>query len=86
MELKDLKKEYGKLEKKHKLPSFKEVNETFEIDKIENESDCLVREVRKIIMDKIINTTTNLMCQRHLLWGEKANHKSQNNQITNQIQ
>ena len=33
MELKDLKKEYEKLSKKHKIPSFKELNECFEIDR-----------------------------------------------------
>jgi len=58
MELKDLKKEYGLLEKKHNLPSFKELNEDFEIDKIDKESDCLLRVVRKVMMEKIVNSLT----------------------------
>ena len=54
MELDKLKKEYDKLEKRYKLPSFKELNEDFEIEKIDRESDTLLRSVRKVMMDKII--------------------------------
>ena len=54
MELKELKSEYDKLVVKYKLPSFKELNEAFEIDRIERDTDCVLREVRKIMMDKII--------------------------------
>jgi len=56
MELTDLKKQYFVLEKRHKIPSFNAVNEDFEIDKIDKESDCLIRIVRKIMMEKIVNT------------------------------
>ena len=55
MELKELKSRYNKLAENYKLPSFKEVNECFEIDRIERETDCILREVRKIMMDKIIS-------------------------------
>lgn len=54
MELKDLKKEYESLRNKHKLPSFQELNEDFEVDKIDKENDTLLRVVRKVMMDKII--------------------------------
>ena len=54
MELKDLKKEYIKLEKKYKLPGFNELNEGFEIDRIERDTDYILREIRKTMMDKII--------------------------------
>jgi hypothetical protein len=54
MELVGLKKEYGNLAKKHGLPDFKEVNECFEIDRIERDTDFLLREVRKTMMDKVV--------------------------------
>jgi hypothetical protein len=56
MEIKDLKKEYEILEKKYKLPSFKELNENFEIDKIDKESETIIRIIRKAIMEKLINS------------------------------
>ncbi|MDP3881908.1 MAG: hypothetical protein Q8Q31_03460 [Nanoarchaeota archaeon] len=54
MELKELKKEYSELEKKYKLPSFDKINEDFEIEKINAESDFLLRIIRKLMMDKIV--------------------------------
>ena len=56
MELKDLKNNYEKLSGKYKMPSFKEINESFEIDKIDKESDALLRVIRKVIMEKIVNS------------------------------
>ena len=56
MELKELKEHYSKLEAKHKLPSFKELNDSFEIDKIDKESDTLLRVIRKVMMEKIVNS------------------------------
>ena len=54
--LEKLKEEYEKLQKKHKLPSFKELNEDFHIEKIaESETEILIREVRKFIGDKLAN-------------------------------
>jgi len=54
--LENLKKEYEKLEKKQKLPSFKEMNEDFYIEKIaENETDMLIREVRRMVGDRLAN-------------------------------
>jgi len=55
-ELNDLKKVYEDTARNHKLPGFKELNEDFEIEKIEKESNYLLRQVRKIMMEKIVNT------------------------------
>lgn len=55
MELTEFKKRYLDLEKKHKLPSFSQLNEIFEIEKIERDSETLLREIRKVMMDKVIN-------------------------------
>ena len=54
MELKELKKVYSESEKKYKLPSFNKLNEDFEIEKINIESDFLLRVIRKLMMDKIV--------------------------------
>lgn len=56
MELENLKKEYEKLAKAQKLPSFSELNADFEIEKLEKESDNLLRSVRKVMMEKIVNS------------------------------
>ena len=55
MELKDFKKEYDEKAKKFKLPSFSELEENFEIGKAETD-DLVLRTVRKVMMDRIINT------------------------------
>ena len=53
--LEQLKKDYTKLRSRYKLPSFQELNEEFDIEKVaEHETDCLAREIRKTIMDKAI--------------------------------
>ena len=48
----EIEKEYQKLAKKHKLPSFENLNNEFEISTIEEE-DFLLREVRRKIAEKI---------------------------------
>ena len=54
--LEKLKKDYEILKKEYNLPSFKELNEDFYIEKIaESETEILVREVRKFIGDKMMN-------------------------------
>jgi hypothetical protein len=55
MELKELKKRYTELENKYKLPTFKQMNEDFEIEKISLESEVLLRVIRKLMMDKILS-------------------------------
>ncbi|MAG38183.1 hypothetical protein CMI45_02245 [Candidatus Pacearchaeota archaeon] len=56
IEFKELEEEYAKYEKKYKLPSFKELNNDFEIDKLDKISGNFVKSIRKTMMDKIVNT------------------------------
>lgn len=51
-----LKKEYGVLAKKYKLPSFSDLNSDFDIEKISPESDVLLRGVRKQMLEKVVAT------------------------------
>ena len=55
-DLENLKKDYEKIQRKHGLPSFQELNEDFQIEKVaEVETDFLVREIRKFMADKFSN-------------------------------
>ena len=47
-------KKYLELNKKHNLPKFDELNRDFEIDKLDKETDFLLKAIRKIIMEKIM--------------------------------
>lgn len=60
MELKDFKKDYSKYIEKYKLPKFEELNEDFEIDKLEKDTDYLLRAIRKLMMEKIVNSVNFL--------------------------
>lgn len=60
MELNELKEIYSEYEKKYKLPSFVKLNEHFEIEKIERESNIFLRVVRKTMMDKVVNSLSFL--------------------------
>ena len=51
-----LKEDYERLRKRHNLPSFKELNEDFQIEKAaETETEILIREVRRFVGDKLTN-------------------------------
>jgi hypothetical protein len=53
--LKLLKKDYERIRTRYKLPSFQQLNEEFEIERIaEKETDMLLREVRKAITEKVV--------------------------------
>ncbi len=55
-DLENLKKDYEKIQRKHDLPSFQELNEDFQIEKVaEIKTDFLVREIRKFMADKFSN-------------------------------
>lgn len=56
MKLADLKKDYSVLAAKYKLPKFAELNEDFEVEKCEKESETLLRVIRKVMMEKIISS------------------------------
>ncbi len=60
MELDVLKKEYEKLVKKYNLPNFKDIDLDFEIDKFDKDTDFLLRAIRKIVMEKVVNSMTFL--------------------------
>lgn len=60
MDIKELRKTYEILAKKHKLPSFEYLNENFEIDKIEKDTECLLRIIRKVMMEKVVNSLSFL--------------------------
>jgi len=52
--LKKLKEDYEKLAKQYKLPSFKELNEEFEIEKVaEKETELMLRNIRRCMLEKI---------------------------------
>ena len=56
MGLGQLKKEYEKLQKKHNLPGFKEMNEDFYIEKIaEIDTELLLTAIRRWIWEKFSN-------------------------------
>lgn len=51
-----LKENYAKFQKKYSLPSFDDLNEEFSIEKIaDHETDYLLREVRKVVAEKVFN-------------------------------
>lgn len=50
------KKKYAEIQNKHDLPSFEELNQDFHIEKLcKTESDYLVREIRKFMIEKLQN-------------------------------
>ena len=56
--LETLKQEYKKIQEKHNLPSFEELNEDFNIEKAsEMKVELLIREIRRFIADKLSNYT-----------------------------
>lgn len=56
MDLQKLKKDYSDIEKKYKLPSFEKLNENFEVDKIDKDTDMIARAIRKAMIDKVVNS------------------------------
>jgi len=54
--LKILKQDYKKIQEKYNLPNFEELNDDFQIEKAaENETDFLLREIRKLIAERFFN-------------------------------
>jgi hypothetical protein len=51
--IKDLKKEYEKYKDKYKLPEFHELNEVFDSEEIEIETEFFLRRLRKLIAERI---------------------------------
>lgn len=58
MELEKLKKDYDILSKKYRLPSFRELNEEFEIEKItDRDTELVLKNVRRCVIEKIAAIT-----------------------------
>ena len=51
--LDELKKKYNEFREKYGLPEFLELNKIFDIEEIDNETDFLLRKLRRIISDRI---------------------------------
>ncbi|MDO8508645.1 MAG: hypothetical protein Q7S27_03085 [Nanoarchaeota archaeon] len=60
MKLDEIKREYEKLTKKYDLPNFEKLNSDFEVDKLEKETENILRSFRKLMMEKIVNSMTFL--------------------------
>ncbi len=56
MDLKELKRDFEILAKKYSLPYFDTLNETFELEKLDRETMTILRSVRKVMMEKIVNS------------------------------
>ena len=71
--LEKLKEEYGKLQKKFNLPHFQELNELFDIEDIDTETDFLLRRIRpyKDILRRFDGYTSR-PCKRWLYHKIKA--------------
>jgi len=55
-DLENLKQEYANLQRKYFLPTFDELNEDFQIEKLsETATDFLLREIRRLISDRLFN-------------------------------
>jgi hypothetical protein len=56
MELEEFKKAYEKLVKKFNLPNFDKLNQAFEVEKVDKVSEILLKVIRKIMVEKIVNS------------------------------
>ncbi|MEK6894273.1 MAG: hypothetical protein AABX10_02320 [Nanoarchaeota archaeon] len=54
MKLIEFKKVYEEIKKKHSLPSFEDLNIDFDIGRIRRDSGNLIRDIRRIMMEKIV--------------------------------
>ena len=53
--IEELKEKYSKLQSKYTLPGFKEINEIFEIEDVDVETEFLLKKIRIVMSDKISN-------------------------------
>ena len=54
MKLVEFKKIYEEIRKKHSLPDFEDLNMDFDIGKIRRDSGNLIRDIRRVMMEKIV--------------------------------
>jgi len=50
----EFKKAYQELEKKHTLPSFSNLDDYFEVSRLELQGDKVLRDIRKVVIDKVV--------------------------------
>ena len=53
LSIEELKKEYNKQKEKYGLPEFSELNEIFDIEELDTETEFFLRKLRKIISDRV---------------------------------
>lgn len=58
----EVKKKYEELARKHSLPSFESINNDFELTSIKDETEFLLREIRRKISEKLESFTEILNC------------------------
>ncbi len=54
MKLVEFRKVYEELRKKHSLPDFEDLNRDFDIGRIRRDSGNLIRDIRRVMMEKIV--------------------------------
>ena len=52
--LDELKKQYAEFKEKYDLPEFSELNEIFDIEEVDVETDFLLRKIRRIVSERIV--------------------------------
>ena len=91
-DLEEFKEEYAKLAKKYSLPNFKDLNEKFDIGKIDCcNSETLLREVRKSMISKfgsllqfvelLLNPSNGSMFHMFLVKGVNGTEKEKLNKL-----
>lgn len=55
MKFSQVKEKYDELREKYVLPSFDDLNNLFDVDKLNRDSQHVARDIRRIIMDKILD-------------------------------
>src|SRR3989344_8012233 len=53
--LSELIKKYNQLKEKYELPEFSKLNETFDIEEIDSETELILRKIRKNVGEKMAN-------------------------------
>ena len=91
-EVETIKQEYEKLSKKYKLPNFKELNEDFDVGKIDCcNTETILRDLRKIMVGKfasllqlvelLLNPSNGSMFHMFLVKGVNGNEKEDLNKL-----
>ncbi len=52
--LDELKKQYAMFKEKYELPEFSELNEIFDVEEVDVETDFLLRKIRRVVSERIV--------------------------------